>query len=78
MDPSRIYLAVIVGQNWVYGEDLRSLSSKTKNRGNNHLSSRFGKYSFYLSPEDPGLGTLCLSFICIWTPAGAYPQPSQS
>ena len=36
----------IYGQNLVYGEDLRSLTLKTKNWGNNHLSRRFGKYSF--------------------------------
>ena len=35
-----------IGQNWVYGEDLRSLTPKTKKWGNNHLSRRFGKYSF--------------------------------
>jgi hypothetical protein len=34
-------------QNWVYGEDLRSLTSKTKNQGNNVVSRRFGRYSFY-------------------------------
>jgi hypothetical protein len=34
----------IFGQNRVYGDDLRSPSPKTKNRGNNHLSRRFGKY----------------------------------
>ena len=36
----------IYGQNLVYGEDLRSLTLKTKNWDNNHLSRRFGKYSF--------------------------------
>ena len=34
------------GQNRVYDEDLRSLTPKTKNWGNNHLSRRFGRYSF--------------------------------
>ena len=36
----------IYGQNLVYGEDLRSQTLKTKIWGNNHLSRRFGKYSF--------------------------------
>ena len=36
----------IYGQNLLYGEDLRSLTLKTKKWGNNHLSRRFGKYSF--------------------------------
>ena len=35
-----------IGQNWVYGENLRSLTPKAKKWGNNHLSRRFGKYSF--------------------------------
>ena len=36
----------IFGQNLLYGEDLRSLTLKTKKWGNNHLSRSFGKYSF--------------------------------
>ena len=36
----------ILGQNKVYGEDLISLTSKTKKRGNNVVSRRFGRYSF--------------------------------
>ena len=54
-----------IGQNWVYGEDLRSLTPKTKKWGNNHLSRRFGKYSFsqknienWRSPEND----FCLVF----------------
>ena len=35
----------ILGQNWVYDEDLRLLTLKRKNWHNNVLSRRFGKYS---------------------------------
>ena len=38
-------------QSW--SQNLRSLSQKTKKRGNNAVTRRFGKYSFYL--------VLCLS-----------------
>ena len=41
-----IFKFKILGQNRVYGEDLRSLTSKTKNRGNNVVSRRFASYSF--------------------------------
>ena len=44
-----------IGQNWVYGEDLRSLTPKTKKWGNNHLSRRFGKYSFDTYLDSPKL-----------------------
>ena len=36
----------ILGQNWVYGENLGLLTLKTKNWCNNVFSRRFGKYSF--------------------------------
>ena len=36
----------ILGQKQVYGEDLRSLTSQTKIWHNNHISRRFGIYSF--------------------------------
>jgi hypothetical protein len=37
-----------LGQNKVYGEDLRYLTSKTKNPGDNVFSRKFGRYSFQI------------------------------
>ena len=36
-------------QTWIYGEDLRSLTSKSKNRGNNVVSRRLRRYFFVKS-----------------------------
>ena len=56
----RIYELVfkikILGQNWVYDEDLRLLTLKTKNWPNNFLSRRFGKYSYYQNVENYNFG----------------------
>ena len=50
------------GSKLVYGEDLRSLTSNTKNRGNNHLSRRFERCSFwYFLPKS--LTKICLCCI---------------
>ena len=46
----------------VFDEDLRSLTSKTKKWGNNHLSRRFERYSFwYFLPKS--LTKICLCWI---------------
>jgi hypothetical protein len=41
-------------QNQVYGEDLKSLTTKTKNRGNNVVSRKFGRYFFKILKTDLG------------------------
>ena len=55
----------ILGQNCLYGEILRFLTPKIKNRGNYVVSRRFGKYSFHEDEQKKGTLKIQKSYIVV-------------